>query len=100
MDQDAAVEREVVERAGDEAVKVAWDVVSVVEVDGDVAEVCSVRFERGGCSALVMGGVLSPFSSSIISVAPATACSRGSSGVNVSMVIVLSASSCTLSWSV
>ena len=100
VDQDAAVEREVVERAGDEAVKVAWDVVSVVEVDGDVAEVCSVGFERGGCSALVMGGVLSPFSSSIISVAPATACSRGSSGVNVSMVIVLSASSCTLSWSV
>ena len=99
MDQDAAVEREVVERAGDEAVKVAWDVVSVVEVDGDVAEVCSVGFERGGCSTLVMDGVLSSFSSSIVSVAPATACSRDSSDMDVSR-IVFPASSCTLSWSV
>lgn len=99
VDQDAAVEREVVDRAGEEAVKVEWEVVLVVEVDGDVAEVCSVRFESGGCSVSVMDGVLSSFSSSIVSVAPATACSRSSTGVNVSR-IVFSASSCTLSWSV
>jgi hypothetical protein len=40
VDQDAAVEREAVDRAGEEAVKVAWDV-SVVDVDGEAVEVCS-----------------------------------------------------------
>lgn len=93
VDQDVAVEREVVERAGEEAVKVAYEVVSVVDVDGDAVEGCSVGFEGGGCEASVVGGVLFSDSSSSFSVAPATACSRGSSGVSVP-VIVSSASSC------
>lgn len=67
--------------------------VSVVDVDGDAVEGCSVGFERGGCETLVVGGVLSFSSSSSFSVAPATACSGGSSGVSVP-VIVSSASSC------
>jgi hypothetical protein len=76
VDQDAAVESEVVERAGEEAVKVAWDVVSGVDVDGDVVEVCEVEFDGGGCSTLeVVSVLLSFFSCSALSVAPATACS-------------------------
>ena len=35
VDQEVAVEREVVERAGEEAVKVAVEIVSVVDVAGD-----------------------------------------------------------------
>jgi hypothetical protein len=76
VDQDAAVESEVVERAGEEAVKVAWEVVSGVDVDGDVVEVCEVEFDGGGCSTLEVVSVLpSFFSCSALSVAPATACS-------------------------
>ena len=83
MDQDVVVERVVVERAGEEAVKVAWEVVLGVDVDGEVVEGCSVGFEKvgcsvevdwGGCSGLVVG-VLSSFSSSTLSEAPAIACS-------------------------
>lgn len=75
VDQDVAVEREVVERAGEEAVKVAWDVVSGVDADGDVVEVCAVVVAWGGCSTLVMVGVLFSFSCSALCMAPATACS-------------------------
>lgn len=87
VDQDVAVETEVVERAGEEAVKVAH-VVSVVEVDGDavapwVEGVSSMEFGRVGCSnTVVVGGA-----SSVDFVAPAAACSDGFSGESVSSVV-------------
>lgn len=79
VDQDVAVEREVVERAGEEAVKVVH-VASVVVVDGDavglwVVGVSSVGLGRGCCLVSLMVGVRSSVSSSIGLGAPATVCS-------------------------
>jgi hypothetical protein len=50
-------------------------VVSGVDVDGDAVEVCAVVVAWGGCSTLVMVGVLFSFSCSALCMAPATACS-------------------------
>lgn len=94
VDQDVAVEREVVERAGEEAVKVAHDLISGVDMDGDAAEVCSVEVDKLGCSTLVVvvvvGAVSSfpSFSSCMSSVAPATACSRNSPVMSVSFIVL------------
>jgi hypothetical protein len=81
VDQDVAVEREVVERAGEEAVKVAHDLISGVDVDGEIAEGLSV-----GCSALVVS-VLSSLSSSTLCMAPAVACSWSSFGKRLSTTV-------------
>lgn len=84
VDQDVAVEVEVVERAGEEAVKMAL-VVSVVEVDGDAVGPCvddvSSSESRAGCSvSVVVGGV----SSVVVGAVPVIACSGDSSGKSVS----------------
>lgn len=89
VDQDVAVEREVVERAGEEAVKVAL-VVSVVEVDGDAVRpwvgcVSSMESNEAGCSTSVMV----EDASSVVVAAPATACSDISSGKGFSSIVSL-----------